>query len=375
VAFESRKMTAAELNYPVHEKELLAIVHALRVWRHYLHGAPFKVVTDHASLRFLDTQPTLSRRQARWMELLQEYEFKIVYRPGKDNPVADALSRRPDLMAGPDPPSAAEPTPVQSTEHKTVQSTESLPTQSAEALPLTRSVARAKPPQGAHLQGGEERSSRSGLVDPIISLDDATPEERREVMRDFHDSAMAGHLGLDKCYSSLRQVYKWSGMYRDLREYIATCDACQRNKPRNMRPAGLLQPLPVPTRRWSDISMDLIVQLPPTRPHRFDAVLVVVDRLSKMAHFMPTRTDATAPELARLVFREVVRLHGIPRTIVSDRDSRFTSRFWRALHRLLDVRLAMSTAFHPQTDGQTERMNRTLEEMLRAYVGHRQDDW
>src|ERR1051325_8871525 len=163
-------------------------------------------------------------------------------------------------------------------------------------------------------------------------------------------------------------------MGRDIYKYIQTCDMCQRNKGTNQSPAGLLQPLDIPGRRWEQITMDFIVQLPLTR-QKHDAIVVFVDRMTKRAYFQPTTTNATAPEIADIFFNTIFRNHGLPKVIVSDRDTKFTSKFWKALFKQLDTKLAMSTAFHPQTDGQTERMNRTLEQMLRIYTNYAQDDW
>src|ERR1051325_4161804 len=163
-------------------------------------------------------------------------------------------------------------------------------------------------------------------------------------------------------------------MFKDVKKCINSCDSCQRNKSNNQQTAGLLQTLPTPTTRWQQITMDFIVQLPKT-PRGYDAITVFVDRLSKRAHFIPCTTDITAPGVAKLFFENIFRLHGLPKTIISDRDPKFTSKFWTALFKLLETKLAMSTAFHPQTDGQTERMNRTLEEMLRAYTTYHQNQW
>ncbi len=159
-----------------------------------------------------------------------------------------------------------------------------------------------------------------------------------------------------------------------IKDYVTSCLACQQNKPSNALPIGLLHPLPVPEHRWQVVTMDLITQLPRTTSGH-DAIVVFVDKYSKMVHYAPTTTTVTAPQLAKLFFQHVVRHHGVPTAIVSDRDPRFTSNFWRALWQQLGTRLAMSTAYHPQTDGQTERANRTLEDMLRAYVNYRSDEW
>jgi Chromo (CHRromatin Organisation MOdifier) domain/Integrase core domain len=163
-------------------------------------------------------------------------------------------------------------------------------------------------------------------------------------------------------------------MGKDVYKFVTSCESCQRNKGSNQQPAGLLQPLGTPQRRWEQITMDFIVQLPTTR-QGFDAIVVFVDRLSKRAVFCPTHTSVTAPEVAKIFFNNIFRHHGLPKIIVSDRDAKFTSHFWRSLFEQLGTKLAMSTAFHPQTDGQTERMNRTLEEMLRAYTTYKQDQW
>ena len=151
---------------------------------------------------------------------------------------------------------------------------------------------------------------------------------------------------------------------------MASCDVCQRNKSSNKKLAGLLRPLEIPTRNWQHVSMDLIIQLPKTKSGN-DAIVVFVDKLSKMSHFVATKTAISAPELAKIFFDTVFRLHGMPEVIISDRDTRFTSLFWRALFKSMDTKLAMSTAFHPQTDGQTERNNRTLEQMLRNFINYK----
>jgi hypothetical protein len=160
----------------------------------------------------------------------------------------------------------------------------------------------------------------------------------------------------------------------EIHQYVVSCDLCQRNKPSHQAKIGLLQPLPIPDRPWQQVSMDLITQLPRSRSGH-DAIVVFVDKLTKMVHYIPTTTKVTAPQLAKIVLREVCRLHGVPESILSDRDPRFTAHFWRALWDQLGTKLVMSTAYHPQTDGQTERANRTLEEMLRSYVSIAQTDW
>ena len=189
----------------------------------------------------------------------------------------------------------------------------------------------------------------------------------------YNTPSNRGHLGVEKTLDKLAEHFYWPKMSRMVRRYIHTCDECQRIKPLQQAPQGLLQPLDILEVRWQQISMDFIGPLP--KSEQFDCILVVVDRLTKMSHFIPTTTTVTAPEVARLFIDNIYRLHGLPTSIVSDRDPWFTSHFWTELTKSLGTQLKMSTAFHPQTDGQSERMNRTLEQMLRAYVNWNHNDW
>jgi RNase H-like domain found in reverse transcriptase/Reverse transcriptase (RNA-dependent DNA polymerase)/Integrase zinc binding domain/Chromo (CHRromatin Organisation MOdifier) domain/Retroviral aspartyl protease len=375
ISFESRKLTPAEINYATHEKELLAIVHAIKTWRVHLEGNHFEVVTDHAALRFLQTQQILSRRQARWSELLQQYDFEIVYRPGKTNVVADALSRRPDYREPKKQVNSIQATVAPSNGLlKRIRTAYATDDHLSAIINRLNSVTTT--PESSH-------NERFKLIEGLLYYENeqtsrlCVPQEpniRLSILESHHDAKIAGHLGFEKTYDSLHRHYYWPRMAKDVRKFVETCATCQRNKPRNHLPYGELQPLPIPERRWESISMDLITQLPMTTAGH-DAIVVFVDRLSKMAHFVPTITKSTAPELAKLFFDSVFRYHGLPMTVVSDRDPRFTSLFWKAVFKLVDTKLALSTAYHPQTDGQTERTNRTLEQMLRSYVNYRQDNW
>jgi transposase InsO family protein len=197
---------------------------------------------------------------------------------------------------------------------------------------------------------------------------------RSDLLHEAHDAASSGHLGASRTLSRLSRCYFWSRMPEEVKEYVRTCMACLQAKASNQKPPGLMQPLPIPARRWEQVTMDLITGLPRTR-RGHTAVVVWVDKLTKMAHMAACTDHVTAAQLAHLTYTEIVRHHGVPSSIVSDRDPRFTSNFWQSLWALLGTRLAMSTAYHPQTDGQTERMNRTLETMLRSYVNDTLSDW
>jgi Integrase zinc binding domain/Integrase core domain/Chromo (CHRromatin Organisation MOdifier) domain len=197
---------------------------------------------------------------------------------------------------------------------------------------------------------------------------------RYECFESVHVHPYCGHYGQARTLKKAEQLYYWPNMARDIISWIEVCDSCQRVKVERKRPAGHLQPLPIPGRRWESVSMDFITDLPVTaRGH--DAIWVVVDRLSKMVHVEAITKTITTQETARLYRDRVFRYHGVPKDIVSDRDPRFTSNFWRELMRLLGVNTSMSTAYHPQTDGQTERANAVLEDTLRHFVGPYQTDW
>ncbi|HVX00352.1 MAG TPA: DDE-type integrase/transposase/recombinase, partial [Candidatus Babeliaceae bacterium] len=194
------------------------------------------------------------------------------------------------------------------------------------------------------------------------------------LLMEVHDAPTSGHLGIEKTLARLGKIFWWPGMRQEVQEYINSCVACQSNKASNRSPAGLLHSLPIPAYNWEQVSMDFVGPLPATERGK-DNIMVVVDKLSKMVHLIPCRTTITAPQVANLFFREVVRHHGLPTAIISDRDPRFTSHFWGELWRLLGTKLKMSSSYHPQTDGQTERVNRVMEEILRSYVKDTGDDW
>ncbi|KAJ9519599.1 hypothetical protein QJQ45_013387 [Haematococcus lacustris] len=200
------------------------------------------------------------------------------------------------------------------------------------------------------------------------------PELKTRILVEMHDAQFAGHVGITKTLERISRMFWWPRMRSEVRHYVANCDACQRNKSVNTKPGGLLTPLAIPYDRWESISMDLITKLPPGE-HGFDAIAVFVDRLSKMVHFVPCRESMNAESFARLFIDNVFKHYGVPREIISDRGSHFTAHFWASIMTILGVKECKSSAYHPQSDGQTERYNRTLEEMLRHYISPAQSDW
>jgi hypothetical protein len=316
--------------------------------------------------------------------LLADFDFDILYKPGRSNVVADALSRQRDTQEN-DSDIAGLTTMLELMAAEMTgddflqrlrQSYQSDPYFTGVKLALeggkgSRDADKIRFAKKFRLEDG--LLYKVNGLKPRLCIPDGDGL-RLALLHDNHDAPSAGHLGEQKTIDLIHRKYYWPHLKRDVLSYIKSCDTCQRNKPSHKRPAGLLQPLPIPHGRWEEVTMDFIVQLPKT-PRGYDAIMVIVDRLTKRAHFLATTTSVKATEVARLYIQEIYRLHGLPSSMVCDRDSKFTSAFWQSLFNILGVRIKTSTAFHPQTDGQTERTNRTLEQILRMYVSYAQDDW
>jgi hypothetical protein len=462
VAYFSKKFSPAERNYPTHDRECLGIVAAYREWRCYLEGVPSTCHTDHAPLTQLQSQPQISRRQARWLEFLASFQPNVVYVQGKANP-ADVLSRPPHELLAAVPHSWATGrryapvllnglggeasfgynTPLAQEGRSSVlvhsrqvvsppadlypggvgalvaRDTRCLAHKSTEypgnELETNTSCQTTKLDVGLHkillcavnpvthrpvipmLTGAEAQDwwmaaykSDPELQDPhFVEKYQLTKRNdfwyfnqlivvpsllRQQVLGQCHDALTSAHFGVTKTLNQIQRHFWWPGYRRDTHAYIKKCLSCARNKPAMQKPYGQLSPLPVPEKPWDSVSMDFITDLPKTT-NKNDAILVVVDRLTKMTHFIPCAISCTAQQACDLFIQNVIRLHGCPSSIVVDRDPRWRSSFWQSWCQLVTIHVGMSTAFHPQTDGQTERMNRTLEEVLRHYINPSHTSW
>jgi hypothetical protein len=379
VAFESRGMTPAEQNYPVGEQELLAVVHALTLWRCYLEGVHFCVITDHNPNTFLPTMQNLSRRQARWSEFLQRFDFEWQYRPGRTN-CADPLSRRPALLN-----SIRTALRSASKGGRQQEGQEGAPSQGPGILQswswgtpeLIEKLQVVELPDDEKTEGLVKENGlwwckgNDGVHRAYVPQGQGI---RDEVIAAFHDREIAGHFGVRKTLKAVQRGFYWPKMDQDVQRYVSSCDSCQRNKPLVGRPQGVHTPLPIASKPWESVSMDFVTALPCSKKGH-DAVLVVVDRFTKMVKFIPTMKTVTAEGAARLFFDNVFRMMGMPKEIISDRDPRFTGKFFRALCKLMGTKQSFSSAFHPQSDGQTERANRVLEDALRHFVAPDGTDW
>jgi hypothetical protein len=376
VAYASRQLRPHELNYPTHDLELAAVVHALKIWRHFLIGNRCKVFSDHKSLKYLFTQPDLNLRQRRWLELITDYDIGLNYTPGKANVVADALSRKAycnNLVIKEEQPHL-----YKELKQLNLHVVEYGFLAFLEVKPSLEDQIKAAQVTSYGIQRIKEKV-KTGVVSAfsedehgvlwfggrlVVPKDE---ELKKLILQEAHDSPLSIHPGSTKMYQDLRQRFWWTRMKREIAKFVAECDTCCRVKAEHQRPAGMLQPLPIPEWKWEEIGMDFIVGLPKTQKGH-DAIWVVVDRLSKVAHFIPVKTTYKVSQLVELYIARIVCLHGVPKRIVSDRGSQFTNRFWKALHDAMGTRLSFSTAYHPQTGGQTERTNQILEDMLRACI-------
>ncbi|XP_006366953.1 uncharacterized protein [Solanum tuberosum] len=377
IAYFSEKPSGATLNYLTYDKELYALVRALATWQHYLWPREFVVKTDHESLKYLKSQGKLSRRHAKWVEFIETFPYVIAYKQGKENVVADALSRRYVLI---------------STLTSKLLGFDQIKFLYANDSDFGEIFAECKlgPFEKFNLQD-EFLFKENKLCVPNCSL-------RELFVREAHYGGLMGHFGVPKTLEILSEHFYWPSMRKDVEKVCSYCLECKQAKSRTL-PHGLYTPLPVSNSPWIDISMDFILGLPriytplpvfntpwidismdfilglPRTKYGKDSIFVVVDRFSKMARFIPCKKTNDASHVADLFVKEVVKLHGIPRTIVSDRDAKFLSHFWRILWGKLGTKLLFSTSCHPQTDGQTEVVNRTLGNMLRAILKGKLTSW
>ena len=441
VAYLSKSLIPAERNYAIYDKEMLAIIRCFEEWRPELLSAgmqaPVQVLTDHKALEYFMTTKQLTRRQARWAEFLSQFNFKITYRPGARNTKADLLTR----LANEDELPRAKKDPhlnqqllsseqiseevkedlglelledledevesdseEESFEEETTSNSTSAPASKEPSIAISTPtdvpatleevvIAANKKDEvftkiREKLTQSEERNwtldgfraTKCKDHDGILYAGDrlAVPNNKvTEVIEAIHASREVGHAGRTKTLRALQKNYAFPSMKTLVGRFIANCHDCRRAKSRRELPQGLLQPLPVPERPWTDIAVDFVVELPET-PRGNDCIMAVVDRLSKERHYIACRghdKGISAESTAWMFYKNVWRMHGLPNTIVSDRGTQFASQLFQHLCKILKITSKMSTAFHPQTDGQTENANQEMERYLRTYVSQNQDDW
>lgn len=382
VAYYSKKLTLAEQRWQVHDQELGAVVACFHEWRCWLAGTtvPVAVFSDHANLRYFMTARHLTPRQARWAYFLSSFHFDILHTPGKLNP-ADPASRRPDYVAG----------RLHDDRVILLGRRADLAADASVAVLSVSSSFDSDP----HFMPADSFTLHCLWElypsDPLISagaksflrFDSGTWWWRDRIyvpaafrvylISKVHGDPASGHWGVFRTLDLLTRTFSWPGVRADVLRFTSSCVRCQQIRVDHRKPQGELVPLPVPDRPWATLGVDFIVKLPVSRG--FDSVLVFIDHFSKAAHFVPAREAWSASDLADQFLTSVFCLHGLPDRIVSDRGPTSVSRFWTAVQQRLRICPSPSTAFHPATDGQTERVNAVLEDYLRYFVNERQDDW
>jgi hypothetical protein len=384
VAFRSESLIEAERNYQTWDREMLAIIRALEEWRHYLEGLPqpFEILTDHNNLTFWTTAQNLSRRQARWALWLSRFDFTLTHKPGKANTLADALSRRADHETGDADDNQG--VVALGPEHFRAAATTALvdPTALTERI---RNGVRKEAMVLAALDELRKRGPRK-LTDGTLEWEELdglvyyrgrlyVPDDkglRQEVVHQCHDAPTAGHHGRDGTLELVSRHYWWPSMSSFVAKYVAGCDTCQRRKA-GLHPEAPTEPLDVPDGPWQVVGVDLVTGLPES--NGYDTICTIVDHYTHVVHAVPCKSTIGAEGVAEIYVREVFRLHGIPGRFVTDRGPQFAARIMREFLRLLGIDAGLTTAYHPQANGMTERMNAEVVKYLRLFCDQRQDNW
>lgn len=383
IAFMSESFSPQESNYDTHDKELLAIIRALQNWRIHLEGTeePVMIYSAHKNLEYWQKAQNFNRRHSRWHSILASYNFRIYYRPGKQSDKPDALSRRAEYVDIPNEPqtmlqpeqfvSALQEFPAEEELQGAIQLALNLDPSLETILEFVRR-------DHSHTPASIKAKFKDYTWDnellwyngKIMVPDDE--DIKRDLVANFHNSPMAGHPGQNRTLELVSRRYYWPSMKSWIGKFVETCEVCQQTRPAPGRELPIM-PLEVPQRPFQFVSYDLIVKLPKSKG--FDSILVVIDSFTKFGHFIPCKESMSAREVAELFLRDVWKLHGTPEKTVSDRGTQFNNKFLRHLYKRLGIKPSFSSAYHPETDGQTERVNQSIEHFLRGYVNHDQDNW
>ncbi|GBG64685.1 hypothetical protein CBR_g46227 [Chara braunii] len=363
IEYMSKKMPSKKLAKSTYERELYALYKALVHWRHFLLGRFFYLRADHQTLKWIKTQPALSDALKRWIEVIDQFDFKLEYLKGEYNQVADALSRRADYLGA-----------LISDFDVSEEVTQSL-VGAYQEDPVMMDIMRK-------LQAKDKATeSEFVMMDGLLFLDKAgckrlvvpSSERLRSLfLGECHDATE--HFGYKKTSANLVQRFWWPGMLDHAKKYVETCQVCQRDKPRTQAPLGLLKPLPIPSGPGQSVSMDFMDTLVTSKSGKRH-IFLIIDRFTKYARVVAMQKTARTDYVIKLFKDNWVRDFGLPKTIVSDRDVRFTSELWKKIVEQMGSQLQMTSGNHPEANGQAEQMNRVVQHLLRHYIKPSEDDW
>lgn len=404
VAFFSKKHSPAECNYPIYDKELLAIIRCLEEWEAELKSVgQFTVLTDHKNLEYFTTVRKLSERQMRWQLILSKFNPIIQYRPGKEGGLPDALTRRDQDL------------PKEGDERLDYRMAQLLPhgmiqgnaIRLAPAVVMTTGrtftdrlqvlwkEGKARDKDFERISNVVQRGERvfpTNLNSPVkVSVSDCSIDDngylrfrgrlwvpdyeplRTAIIQELHDSVLTGHPGKNGTIAVVSREFFWPNLQTTIKQFVRNCGICGRTKVWRDRKQGLLRPLPVPEQQWQEVSVDFIGPLPLSQG--FDTIAVFTDRLGKGVLLAACHSTITSDGFARLFIKTFYSLHALPRAMVSDRGPQFIGQAWKTVCKFLQIERRLSTAFHPQTDGSTERVNAEVEVLLRQWANYEQDNW
>ncbi|UYV63925.1 hypothetical protein LAZ67_2006034, partial [Cordylochernes scorpioides] len=364
ISYISRSLSKPERNYSTTEKECLALVWSMSKLRPYLYGRRFKVMTDHHALCWLRNLRDPTGRLARWALKIQEYDFEIIYKSGKKHLDADGLSR------GPLPEADFDDNYDSLFFNPVIEDSDEYIENIKRCLGDTEGkrsiVENFKEENGCLYKRNPRPEGRAWLlVVPRV--------RRRDILKEYHNHMICGHLGVTRTMHRLKDKYFWPSMLKDVVEYVRTCHLCQSRKGSNQLPAGLLHPIPAANYPFERVGIDLLGPLPSTK-NRKKWMIVLTDYYTKYAETKAV-IDATAREVAKFLTENVILKHGAPRYLISDRGSQFTSNLVKEITKICQIQHCLTTSYHPQTNGLTERLNRTLINMISMYVNVDQRNW
>jgi hypothetical protein len=387
ISFISKTLSPTERNYEIYDRELLAIIRALEEWRHYIQGSAHTtiVLSDHKNLTYYREAKKLNRRQARWSLYLSEFDVKLVHTPGSKMVQSDALSRRPDLCPDEDHdnedivmlPDTMFVNLIDVDLQERIAMVDDLDGNAADALKLLLENAPTAMTTG--LEDWKLEKTNTGQNILFYRGKNYIPRNmalRRDIVKTFHDHETAGHPGELGTYTAIRQHYWWPGLRTFVKHYVQGCGTCQQFKIDRTpaKPAFIPTEGAKSTRPFANCSMDLITDLPPA--DGYDSILVVVDQgLSKGVILVPCNKTLTSEGTAKLLLENLYKRFGLPDKIISDRGPQFASKAFTELLKLLGIKSALSTAYHPQTDGTTERVNQEVEAYLSIYCASHPEEW